>query len=138
MDDMPNDAPRSAHDTVDREHQVQTGLLDAWTLAVRNGEPDESQDEILDRLIEFSRVHFLSEQLLMRLHAYGDHDAHVREHEAMLEALEGFRATRREGSRQDALDAADRLRTFLLGHIAGRDRELGDHLKATGVGPAEG
>jgi len=138
MDDTPNDAPRSAHDTVDREHQVQTGLLDAWMLAVREGEPEEVQDEILDRLIEFSRVHFLSEQLLMRLHAFGDHDAHVREHESMLEALEGFRAARRDGSREDALDAAEHLRTFLVAHIAGRDRELEDHLKATGVGPAAG
>ena len=138
MDDRPHDNPRSASDTVDHEHRVQIGLLDAWTLAVREGEPDDVQDAILGRLLEFSRVHFLSEQLLMRLHAYGDHDAHVRDHESMLGSLEGFRAAKREGNMEDALDAAEHLRTFLLAHIAGRDGELAEHLAASGVGPADG
>jgi hemerythrin len=138
MEQDPRNTPRSTPEAVDREHEMQVGLLDAWMLAVREGQPDDVQDELLEQLTEYSRVHFLSEQLLMRLHAYGDHDAHVRDHEAMLASLEGFRAGKLDGSLEDVLDAAEHLRTFLLAHIAGRDHELGEHLRASGVGPAAG
>jgi len=135
MDPARPEPPRPADETVDREHQIQIALLDAFRDAVRENRAAEEIDEILARLLDYSRVHFLSEQLLMRLHAYPDHDRHVADHESMLRALESFA----EGGRSDeTVEGAERLRAFLLGHIDGRDRELAAHLAASGVPPAAG
>jgi len=131
-------APHPDRDTVDREHRVQIGLLDALTAAVKKGRPEPEIREIHRGLLDYSRVHFLSEQLLMRLHAYPDHDRHLADHEEMISALEAFGEALDGDGIETSLPEMDRLRAFLLGHIEGRDRELADHLAARGVGGAAG
>ena len=138
MTDSPNPSERTAAETVDQEHRLQIGLIDALRDALATPDREADAIDVHARLLDYSRAHFLSEQLLMRLHAYDDHERHVAEHEEMLDALETFGQDLAEGRRAEAAAAMTRLRAFLLGHIEGRDRELHDHLERSGVGPARG
>jgi hemerythrin len=138
MTDSQRPSDRTATETVDQEHRLQVGLLDALRDAVATPDGDANARDIHARLLDYSRAHFLSEELLMRLHAYDDHERHVADHEEMLDALETFGQDLAEGRRQEAAAAMTRLRAFLLGHIEGRDRELHEHLERSGVGPARG
>ena len=136
----PNATPhRTAAETVDQEHRIQIGLIDALRDAVAGG-GGSARDavEIHCRLLDYSRAHFLSEQLLMRLHAYDDHDRHVADHDEMIDALESFGRDLAEGRLDGAVADMTRLRAFLIGHIEGRDRELHEHLEGSGIGPARG
>lgn len=122
--------------TVDGEHRIQLELLDALTAAVRDGRKAGETREVYDRLVDYSRVHFLSEQLLMRLHAYPEYDRHVADHDEMMQALVSFEAAldAKSSDAEQATHEMDRLRAFLLGHIDSRDRELQRHLSASKVG----
>ncbi|HEY5789688.1 MAG TPA: hemerythrin family protein [Gammaproteobacteria bacterium] len=110
--------------TIDNEHLVQLGLADALLEAVRGGRLQEEISGLLEQFIEYSELHFSSEQQLMRLHAYPDYAEHAADHDAMLERMRAVR-----GDRAAALVAsAERLRGELIGHIRNRDAALHAHL----------
>jgi hemerythrin len=111
-------------DSIEAEHRVQVGMIDALLSADAKGMKANEVDEILVRLLEYTRLHFLSEELLMRLHAYEHHDEHVFEHRRMLEQLEEIRKTYQQGQADEAGMSIQRLRARLLGHIHSHDAEL--------------
>jgi hemerythrin len=69
MDSGLDNAMTTGFRGIDGEHHVQLELLGA----LRNGllaPSDRAEiDEILDRLVDYTKVHFASEQLLMRLYS---------------------------------------------------------------------
>jgi hemerythrin-like metal-binding protein len=76
---------------LDGEHQMQLELLTAFRRAVGDGQGHAAIDEILDRLVDYTKVHFSSEQLLMRLYQYPRYQEHVDDHERTIECLEDLR-----------------------------------------------
>jgi hemerythrin len=121
---METEHPASADaQFIDREHQVQIRLLQLLTKTIDSG---GDTAEMLDQLAEYSRAHFLSEELLMRLYAYPDYDDHVLDHARMNEWLDEMEA--RKGERGAMLHAAQELTAIFLRHIGSRDKRLHDFL----------
>jgi hemerythrin len=120
------------HDVLDGEHGVQVQLVEALQAALTAGADRSHAGEILDRLLVFTDMHFGSEELLMRLHSYPRYGLHVDEHRRLLEALREIHA--RLGKGQQPADLVDDLRRWLVGHIAGMDRDFAAHA----AGPAAG
>lgn len=102
---------------IDAEHQVQIQLLKALREAAATGGDVE---ELQFQLMDYCRVHFLSEELLMRLHAYPDYQDHMAAHEEMVTALE-------KSIGPDSLDA---LSAMLMRHIGSYDAKLHEYLEA--------
>ena len=121
--------------TLDNEHLVQVGLADAVLDAAQGAHTGGELAEVLTRFIDYSELHFLSEQLLMRLHAYPDHDEHVADHEALIERMRALR----DALDDDVARAGDRVRRLkgeLLGHIRNRDAALHAFLARRDTGRA--
>jgi hemerythrin len=133
-----SDRAGTGFEVTDGEHRVQIGLIDAMHDAVRQGRSRQAVSEILDQLLDYSKVHFLSEQLLMRLHAYPRYDDHVQDHDRMVAAMERLRQTHERESKEYTLETMESLRGLLINHICGRDDDLGRHLEQSGLGPASG
>jgi hemerythrin len=131
--DAPINQPSASHDAsnTDNEHRIQLGMLKALCDAVEAGEPAEKVHEILDQLTAYSELHFMSEELLMRMYSYPDYDDHVLDHEAMTERLKQILQRYSEGKDSMALQTANEMREFLLGHINSRDQALSDFLVTT-------
>lgn len=111
--------------TIDREHQLQLTLMQALGAAI---DGDGDVDELLAQLADYSRAHFLSEELLMRLYTYPEHDDHVLDHEHMTEWLDEIAA--RRGDRDAMQRAVSELVSAFRRHIDSRDRKLHDFLAA--------
>ncbi|MEW6514800.1 MAG: hemerythrin family protein [Pseudomonadota bacterium] len=83
--------------TMEAEHHVQFELIRALQDAVTARQDGPTVEAVLERLIDYSEAHFLSEELLMRLASYDDFEAHAEHHRQLLESLrqaqEKFRAT---------------------------------------------
>ena len=108
---------------IDKEHRVQSELVRALLTVV-----DEAGDanEVLDALSDYSRAHFLSEELLMRLHAYPEYEGHCQDHERMMEELEAMRGL---GADVTAMrHAAQSVAAAIRRHISTRDRRLGEYI----------
>jgi hemerythrin len=120
----------ATHDSagIDKEHQVQIGMLTAFCSLLEKGATPIKIQEVLGQLIEYSEVHFMSEQLLMRMYAYPDYEDHVQDHETMIEHLNRIKNGFRYGEKAAALDAASEMRSFLLAHIGSRDQAFSNYL----------
>jgi hemerythrin len=110
---------------IDTEHEVQIGLVRALCDAIRSGADAVQMRAIFDQVVEYSAVHFMSEQLLMRLCSYPDYDDHVLDHDHMMEALRKAAVRGVDGG--IALTEAQDMLSFLSRHIAVRDRRFTEY-----------
>jgi hemerythrin len=118
---------------VDREHDMQMQLIDALQEAVSGKAGIDTVREVFDRLADYSRAHFLSEQLVMRLRAYPHYEEHVREHDHMVACLDEMARRLADGPEAEIAGALAALRNDLVGHIQRQDRRFSDFLAgATG------
>ena len=127
---MTDSSPKKPQDveTLDAEHRLQVELLDALIAAAQSGRDDDHTDELMQRLRDVSEAHFLSEDLLMRLHAYPDHAAHVAEHEEMTALLDSIRSAADEPD----VDRLTELRQRFVHHIFDKDERLEKFLDSPG------
>lgn len=113
----------------DSEHEVQLGLLrELCKAAGDNGDPAVVA-EILERLIDYSEAHFMSEELLMRLKSYDDYEDHVEDHVMMLDTLRGIAASHTRGESALVAGRAAETLDFIGNHIATRDRRFADYVR---------
>ena len=70
---------------MDGEHQVQMDLIRAVEQGLAMGKSRTELLTLLEQLVEYTNVHFMSEQLLMRLYAYPEIGAHEAIHDKLME-----------------------------------------------------
>ena len=116
--------------TVDSEHQLQTRLVAVLRDAVETGRDRAVIYEILQRVEDTSNVHFMSEELLMRLDAYDHYGAHVEEHRKLLAQLRELRTRFEADPNLDLRGSIGWIEEWLVHHIKGMDRRFTEALKA--------
>ncbi len=114
--------------SIDNEHHIQIGLLNALYDAVTEKKSASEVNQILNQLTSYSELHFMSEELLMRMYAYLDYDDHVNDHEAMTEYLNEIMKTVTAGQDKMTLETVSDMRQFLVAHISTRDKALSEYL----------
>lgn len=125
-----NEMPvRTGENTIDAEHDLQMQLLDALLKALERGGDFSPVKHILDQFIEFSDMHFLSEQLVMRLHGYPGYEPHLEEHTRLMKKVREIRENVFRGERAPSLQLVHELRNWLLNHISTEDVAFGEYLK---------
>ena len=115
-------------EALDVEHQGQMLLLLSLEKEL-GGAADEARLRVLlDRLIEFSNIHFMSEQVLMRERAYPGLPAHEAEHDHLMDQMRDFQKIIE--TRERTLGAADisTLRDWVIRHIRTKDTAFARYL----------
>ena len=115
-----------APESMDEEHRIQLALLGALSEALRTAQAGTRPSEVLERLKEYSGAHFMSEQLLMRLSAYPEYEAHMADHGALMEGLQRLCQRLAAGEPLESRDT-HAIRAQLLYHIGNRDRVFLDY-----------
>ena len=117
---------------MDEEHALQIRLL---TELLRRLETDDAAAalELFDRVEQFTGAHFLAEELLMRLHAYPDYEAHCAAHAGFIAELQGLRGRLEAGADEPFREEADAWARRLLAHIATADHALGEFQRSGGT-----
>lgn len=118
---------------VDVEHQLQIRLVEALQLAVAARRDRATLADLLTKLEDASNVHFMSEELLMRLHSWERYDQHTEEHRRLLEELQALRLLFEKGSAEALAPALEQLQTWLGSHIRGMDRAFAEYVARGGL-----
>jgi len=121
---------RVGEKSIDAEHDLQMQLLDSLSQAIQRGGELSPMKYILEQFIEFSDMHFLSEQLVMRLHGYPGYEPHLEEHTRLMKKVREIRANLMKGEHEPSLVLVKELREWLVQHIASEDTAFGVFLKA--------
>jgi len=133
LNDMP---PRTGEASIDAEHDLQMQLLDSLTQSIESGADFAPIKHILEQFIEFSDMHFLSEQLVMRLHGYPAYEPHLQEHTRLMKKVREIRETVFHGERAPSLQLIQELRDWLIDHIASEDVAFGEFMRSRQEPPA--
>jgi len=120
---------------LDRQHMYLVNTLNSLYHATVAGEGYKVLRDILRRLIEYSRFHFRSEEVLMEKFNY-PHDKlerHVAEHRAFTRTATSFRDRYEAGEAALTVDVFKFLARWVESHIERTDRDYGEYFKEKGV-----
>jgi hemerythrin len=115
------------HEAMDHEHHLQIALVTALADAIEQGRPWMAH-RLADQLVDYSSVHFGSEELLMGASAFPGLEGHAAEHRTLLEGMREIQGALQRDEHPLALAFAVELRAGLAGHMAGSDRRLAVHV----------
>jgi hemerythrin len=118
---------------IDNEHDLQMQMLDSLAESLQKGGDFSPARYILEQFIEFSDMHFLSEQLVMRLHSYPGYEAHLEAHTQLMKKVREIRDSVLRGENAPSLQLVQQLRDWLLHHIASEDVAFGEFLRTKEV-----
>ena len=121
--------PRTGESSIDAEHDLQMQLLDSLSNALETGADFAPVKSILEQFIEFSDMHFLSEQLVMRLHNYPAYEPHLQEHTRLMKKVREVHESILRGEKKPSLQLITELRDWLIDHIASEDVAFGEFLR---------
>jgi hemerythrin len=118
---------------MDDQHGILMDTMNELRLALVGGCGLEQICELLDRLIEFTRMHFVSEEQLMEQTYFPGLADHRAEHHRML--AEMLRAAHRlqHGEQVHTRQMLLALRDGYLEHIEGLDQEYGPWMRERGI-----
>jgi hemerythrin len=118
---------------MDDQHGILMDTMNEVRLAVVSGRGREQVSELLDRLIEFTRMHYWSEERLLEEQGFPGLTRHRAAHHSLLAQMleSAHRLQYGEGVEMSAM--LDQLRHGYMEHTEGLDQEYGPWLNERGV-----
>lgn len=110
---------------IDTQHQKLVLLLNELHRAIREHHGSEASRRILGDLAEYTRVHFATEESLMRISGYPGFEAHKQVHEDLIRQVVELQQKVDAGQASISFELLHFLRNWLLHHIAGADKAFG-------------
>jgi hemerythrin len=118
---------------MDDQHGILMDAMNELRLAVVRGASREQVSQLLDQLVEFTRMHFASEERLMEQTEFAGLAEHRAEHHRLL--AQGLQLAHRlqYGEGVDLSSLLSFLRTSYTEHIADLDQQYGPWLNERSI-----
>jgi len=120
-------------DVIDRQHQQLLRLIRELSEAMAQGRGTTVLGQILDGLIEYTHVHFTTEEGFFEACDYPDCAAHKQQHREFVAKVSDFKQGFDEGRLMLTLDVMSFLGDWLVNHIMGSDASYAPYLSRDGV-----
>jgi hemerythrin-like metal-binding protein len=118
---------------MDNEHAIMMDAMNELRAALVHGEKREQVHELMDKLIEFTRMHFRNEEHLLERFGFSGLDEQKTEHRRLLEQLQESFYRVRQGEAVSLGDLLLFLHDWFLDHVEGLDQKYGPWLNEQGV-----
>jgi hemerythrin len=120
----------TGQDGMDAEHKVQIGLILALEQALASGKGHADLLAILEQLVDYTNIHFMSEQMLMRLYAYPDIAQHEAAHDQLIDQARRVMEDFSSGELTMVSAGLLTLKQWLIDHIRSEDHAFHLHLSS--------
>ena len=107
--------------SIDNQHQTLFRMAGELHGAMIAGQARAVLAKILDRLVQYTAMHFAHEERLMRLHNYPDLPSHRAEHQALTTQVLKLQADFQGGKATITIQLLQFLKDWLEKHIKGSD-----------------
>jgi hemerythrin len=108
---------------IDEQHKVLFDLIEKIHAAILEHKGTAVSTQILDELVEYTRVHFSLEQSLMRMGKYPDYDNHCALHHDLVTEVEAMQQKVHSGTASVSFELLHFLRNWLAKHILIEDKK---------------
>ena len=117
---------------IDDQHKELIKMLNKLNTAIHGGWGKETRREVIDQLVEYTRVHFTTEESVMSIAGYPDVEAHKRKHHDLILKVKDYVSKYEKNPDASSYDLLFFLKQWLTEHIIKSDKALGDYLLANG------
>jgi len=118
---------------IDDQHKGLAAMVNEMSEGIKGGWGKEARDEVLTRLVEYTKVHFATEESLMTISNYPGAHNHKRQHEQLIDMVGSYIKKYNEDPSASNYDLLFFLKRWLVEHIMKDDKALGDHLVKHGT-----
>jgi hemerythrin len=119
--------------SIDAQHQNLFAIGRELYAAMSTGQGKAVMARILNRLVQYTAMHFAHEERLMQLHGYPDFATHKAQHDALVKQVMAFQTDFNAGHSTVAVPVLQFLKDWLEKHIKGSDLAYAPFLKAQKV-----
>ena len=119
--------------SIDGQHQNLFRMGEELYAAMSAGQGKAVLSKTLDRLVQYTKVHFAHEERLMRAHGYPDLVAHLAEHRILTQKVVAFQSDFEKGKALMTVQLLNFLKDWLQHHIAESDQKYAPFLKERAV-----
>lgn len=109
-------------DSVDRQHRLLIGYINELSDAVDTGRSSGSLQKLLERLRNYTKVHFAYEEAMFKVYRYEEANDHAHAHHAFVHMIEECETRQAKGETNVASDLLKYLKTWLAEHILVEDK----------------
>jgi len=114
---------------IDVQHQRLFNLAGELNSAMKQGQGKAVLEQSLARLVDYTKVHFASEEELMVRHKYPQLDAHKAQHVQLTTQVLDFQNRFRSGEALLTVELMEFLKNWLEHHIIGSDQLYSAHIR---------
>jgi hemerythrin-like metal-binding protein len=118
---------------IDKQHQRMLELVNALHASVEACADKRDLQKMLVALVDFTRLHFSTEEKLMKDHHYPGLASHYKEHRVLLQHMDNLVKAVADGQYPTFYSDYDVSSDWALDHIAGCDKALGSFLNTKGI-----
>ena len=119
--------------SIDKQHTVLFDILNELHSAMMQGQAQQAAGPLLQRLVDYTRNHFSSEEALMAKAQYAGLAQHKIKHQELLKQVDEFVARHKRREATLNVHLLTFLRDWLTQHIQCEDRDYGPCLVAKGI-----
>lgn len=118
---------------MDLQHLKLVQLINELYRVLLSSNPDNILGPVIDELVDYTIVHFTSEEELMLKYQVPGFEAHKNAHMAFVERVLADQAKLQKGELKLNTAIVKFLKEWLIEHIIGEDKKYGTYLNAQGV-----
>jgi len=118
---------------VDAQHKGLVDMVNTLHDSMRGDAGGEALLGIVNDMRRYCDEHFRTEERLMESHAYPDAPAHMTEHQDFTAKVAQVESDCKTGKASLSMDILNFLCDWLVTHIDGQDKKLGQYLVSRGV-----
>ncbi|KOR32602.1 hemerythrin [Achromatium sp. WMS3] len=118
---------------IDEQHKVLVKLINDLNDAMQERRSNEIVKEILNKLAEYTRIHFAVEESLMRILGYPGYEAHKAQHQELIYSVLDLAQKVEGGKSGISFELMHFLKSWLTKHIMESDKDYSDHFLKAGI-----
>lgn len=127
-----SDALSVGIEEIDEQHKEIAKMMNDLNRAIHGGWGKEARDEIIVRLVEYTKVHFVIEESLMSIANYPRLTEHKKQHKDLIDTVKAYIKKYNENPGASNYDFLFFLKKWLIEHIMKSDKIMAGHLIKTG------
>lgn len=108
---------------IDEQHKKLVGMINELHDAMMHAKGKEASLAIINKMADYTKYHFSTEEKYMKQFGYPDYNAHKLSHEKFIEQVFEFKKGYEDGKTGLSYDLLNFLKNWLVTHIQSSDKK---------------
>ena len=118
---------------IDDQHKKWVKMLNDLYDSMKEGSGRHKLASVLDGLVEYTKVHFSTEEKILKKYGYPFFEGHKKIHDDMIGEVELLELRHKSGETSLSIYVMNFLKNWLADHIMGTDKNYGPYLNSKGI-----